>query len=177
MRIERLRQQLDFDLQWTAFPLHPETPQQGRLLSDLFAAHPGYMESMWPRLKAAAAELDLKFGERTETFNSRAASELACWAAEQNRAWPFHLAAYEAYFVHGKNLALPQVLKEITEQAGLPPEDVQLIIDERRYADQVDQDWARCAHRGVRAVPTIDDGKRQLVGFQSDAAMAEFLRG
>ncbi|MED6310622.1 MAG: DsbA family protein, partial [Pseudomonadota bacterium] len=36
-RIEKLREKYDIEMKWVHFPLHPETPQEGRALTDLFS--------------------------------------------------------------------------------------------------------------------------------------------
>ena len=37
MRIERLKAEHGVKVEWVHFPLHPETPAEGRSLADLFA--------------------------------------------------------------------------------------------------------------------------------------------
>jgi hypothetical protein len=37
VRIEKLRQAHKLRMKWIHFPLHPDTPQEGRSLADLFA--------------------------------------------------------------------------------------------------------------------------------------------
>jgi len=132
---------------------------------------------MWPRLRHAAEELQLVFGERTHTYNSRNACEAAKWAEQQGRGWAFHQAVYEAYFVTGQNIALPHVLQEAAEKAGLAPERIPQLLGQGEFAPAVDADWTRCASKGVRAVPTIDNGNRQQVGFHSQQALLDFLDG
>ena len=36
MRIEKLRTEHNVNIEWVHFPLHPETPPEGRSLDDLF---------------------------------------------------------------------------------------------------------------------------------------------
>ncbi len=72
-RIERLQKEFDIDINWTAFPLHPETPQEGRTLEELFAGRPINIEEMVAHLRNVAAELGLPFGNRDKTYNSRLA--------------------------------------------------------------------------------------------------------
>lgn len=175
MRIDKLCSELGLAIRWTAFPLHPETPVEGRRLDELFAAHPGYIESMWPRLQAAGDELGLNFARRTHTYNSRRACELAAWAEEQGAGRAFHLAAYAAYFEQGENLARVEVLQRIARQVGLDPEPVNEIIDQRRYADKVDADWQRCRELGVQAIPTLRVGSQALTGFQPEAVYRSLL--
>jgi len=76
-RVERLRQNYDVDVQWTYFPLHPETPVDGMLLKDLFAGRNFDLEAAHLRLKTLMDAEGLIFNQRSHTYNSRLAQELA----------------------------------------------------------------------------------------------------
>ena len=52
MRIEQLRKNFEIEIKWTAFPLHPETPEEGMTLEDLFAGRNYDIETSKQRLKA-----------------------------------------------------------------------------------------------------------------------------
>ncbi len=64
-------------------------------------------------LKQKATELGLPFGDRKRTYNSRLAQELGLWAESKDRGDAFHMAAFKAYFVDGKNLAQKEVLVDL----------------------------------------------------------------
>jgi len=68
-----LKKEYRIDVNWRAFPLHPETPKEGRLLADLFANQPLNIDQMVAHLKQKANELGLPFGDRKQTYNSRLA--------------------------------------------------------------------------------------------------------
>ena len=61
----------------------------------------------------------LPYGERTMTFNSRLAQELAAWADTQPDGWGIHDALFRAYFVDGVNLARPDNLIAVADRCGL----------------------------------------------------------
>jgi len=166
VRIEQLRREFDLDVRWSVFPLHPETPLEGQNLFDLFA---GRMDvaGMLARLRQVAGELELPFGERAYTFNSRKAQELGKWAEEMGAGEAFHQAVYRAYFGAGENIADQNVLKTIAGAVGLDPEQAMRVVDTGRYAFTVEADWQRAGELGVTAVPTLLFGPRRLVGFQS----------
>ena len=46
-------------IRWTAFPLHPETPSEGRTLEDLFAGRPINIDEMLAHMKNVAEGLGL----------------------------------------------------------------------------------------------------------------------
>lgn len=165
MRTDRLREEFDLSIRWSVFPLHPETPDEGRNLADLFAGRFD-IDAMMQRVHQVARELDLPFGQRTRTFNSRRAQELGKWAQEEGVGEAFNMAVYRAYFIDGRNIALPEELAAIAGGVGLDAEQALQVITSQRYAAAVDADWQRAAELGVTAVPTGIYQQRALVGFQ-----------
>jgi len=126
---------------------------------------------MLDRLRQVARELDLPFGERKMTFNSRLAQEMGKWAQDQGRGDAFHQAVFLAYFQRGENIARPPVLIQICSAVGLDPAAAKAALDQRSYRQAVDLDWQRSRQMGVTAVPTFVLGGQRLVGAQSYAAL------
>jgi predicted DsbA family dithiol-disulfide isomerase len=126
---------------------------------------------MLARLRQVARELDLPFGERKMTFNSRLAQELGKWAEDQGRGDAFHHAVFLAYFQRGENIARQPVLLQICSAVGLDPAAAQAVLDQRSYREAVDQDWQRSRQMGITAVPTFVLNGQRLVGAQSYAAL------
>jgi len=176
VRAERLSRDMGFDLRWIAFPLHPETPQEGRRLADLFAGRLDMLDRMKQHLKMRAEQLGVEMSDRTMTWNSRAASELAVWAEKMGRGWEFHQAVYRAVFVDGRNIAEIPVLEELAGAAGLPSDQVRDILQDRRHAKQIDEEWELCQRLGITAVPTFDNGRERLTGYVDDDMFEQFCR-
>jgi predicted DsbA family dithiol-disulfide isomerase len=165
VRTDRLREEFDLQLRWSVFPLHPETPEEGLELSRLFAGHMD-VDAVQQRLAQVASDLGLPIGRRSRTYNSRRAQELGKWAEEMSVGEAFHMAVYHAYFVDGRNIALPEVLVPIAAALGLDADRARQVLDTRSHAAAVDADWQRAAELGVSAVPTSIFEERVLVGFQ-----------
>jgi predicted DsbA family dithiol-disulfide isomerase len=170
-----LRRNYDIDVQWVAFPLHPETPPEGQTLEDLFAGRLLNVPQLVAKLKKVADENGLPFGERTMTFNSRLAQELGKWAEEHGKGDQFHDAVFRAYFADGKNIAERDVLIEIVQKVGLPEQEALRAIENRSYKQAVDKDWSRSAHAGVTAVPTFRVDGRTLTGAQPYEVLEKLL--
>ncbi len=100
------------DTVWVAFPLHPEIPEEGLTLEELFRGRNSDMDEMMARLKRVAREEGLPLGDRRRTYNSRLAQELGKWAEEKGRGEDFHAAVFRAYFADGKNIGKQQVLAD-----------------------------------------------------------------
>lgn len=162
-------------VRWVAFPLHPETPREGRTLESLFAGRDFDLPAMRRRLVQIAAELELPFGDRTMTYNSRLAQELGKWAESEGKGDAYHQAAFKAYFADGKNLALEQTLIEMVDSIGLSAGRARRVLSERPYRTAVDQDWAYSRKIGITAVPSFGLNNRLLVGAQPFESLARFV--
>lgn len=165
MRIERLQQEYGVELRWTVFPLHPETLEEGIELSELFAGRELDVKSMQRRLLQLAQTEGVALAERSRTCNSRRAQELGKWAETEGRGDAFRKAVYNAYFVEGRNIALPDELVRIAEIVGLTSDEARATMLNKSFAEAVDADWQRARELGVTAVPTHICGGKRLVGF------------
>ena len=162
-------------MQWVHFPLHPETPHEGRTLEDLFAGRFLNLPQLIAKLKKVAEENGLPFGERTMTFNSRLAQELGKWAEENGKGDAYHDDVFRAYFADGKNIAETEVLIDIVQKVGLPEQEARRAIENRSYRQAVDEDWSQSARAGVTAVPTFRVDGRTLTGAQPYEILEKFL--
>ncbi len=163
-------------MRWTAFPLHPETPEEGRTLEALFAGRPIDVPAMLAHLRQTAAQLKLPFGDRRMTFNSRRAQELGKWAEKQGHGWAFHQAVFRAYFVDGLNIARRSVLMKIASGIGLSGDNALAALTDGEFRQAVDDDWRRSRAMGITAVPTFCMNDQQLVGAQPYAELAAMVR-
>jgi predicted DsbA family dithiol-disulfide isomerase len=172
-----LQQVYDVDIAWIAFPLHPEIPEEGLTLEELFRGRSADVDGMMARLRRVAQEEGLPLGDRRRTYNSRLAQELGKWAEEQGRGKDFHAAVFKAYFADGKNIGKIPVLADLAASLGLPVEDAKEVLATRAFRAAVDRDWERCHTMGVRAVPTFLIGKDTLVGAHPYETLEEFMIG
>jgi predicted DsbA family dithiol-disulfide isomerase len=166
VRIEKLRTEHNVKIEWVHFPLHPETPAEGRSLADLFAGRGVDRKAMNAQMKARMEAEGLPYGERTMTYNSRLAQELGKWADTQPGGEAIHDALFRAYFVETRNIGDPAVLLEIVDKLGLSVEGAREVIEKRTFKDAVDQDWALSRQLGVTGVPTFVAGGYGVVGAQ-----------
>jgi predicted DsbA family dithiol-disulfide isomerase len=153
-------------IEWVHFPLHPETPAEGRALADLFAGRNVDLKSMHAQMKARMTAEGLPYGERTMTYNSRLAQELGKWADTQPGGEAIHDALFRAYFVEARDISRPEVLLEIAEQVGLSREAAREVLERRTFQAAVDEDWALSRQYGISGVPTFVAGPFGVVGAQ-----------
>jgi predicted DsbA family dithiol-disulfide isomerase len=157
------------------FPLHPETPAEGASLADLFRGRNIDLQAAHRRMQALMDAEGLPYRERTHTYNSRLAQELAKWADTKQGGEAIHDALFKAYFVDDRNIGDPAVLVDVARSVSLPGEEAATVVDERLYRSEVDADWAKSRAYGVTAVPTFVAGNRGVVGAQPYDTLAQLL--
>jgi predicted DsbA family dithiol-disulfide isomerase len=175
VRIEKLQKEHNVKVEWVHFPLHPETPAEGRSLADLFAGRGVDRKAMNAQMKARMDAEGLPYGERTMTYNSRLAQELGKWADTQPGGEAIHDALFRAYFVDTRDISQPAVLLDIVERVGLPVEAAREVLDKRTFKDAVDADWKLSRQYGITGVPTFVAGRYGVVGAQPYEALEQLV--
>ena len=176
MRIEKLRAEHNVKVEWVHFPLHPDTPAEGRALADLFAGRNVDRKAMHAQMKARMDAEGLPYGERTMTYNSRLAQELGKWADTQPGGEAIHDALFRAYFVEARDISQPAALLEIAKQVGLSVDGARDVLEKRTFKEAVDRDWELSRRYGVTGVPTFVAGRYGVVGAQPYEALEQLVR-
>jgi len=176
VRIERLKAEHNVKVEWVHFPLHPDTPAEGRALADLFAGRNVDRKAMHAQMKARMDAEGLPYGERTMTYNSRLAQELGKWADTQPGGEALHDALFRAYFVEARDISQPAVLLDIAEHVGLSVDGAREVLEQRTFKDAVDADWELSRRYRVTGVPTFVAGRYGVVGAQPYEALEQLVR-
>jgi len=163
-------------VKWVHFPLHPDTPQDGRSLEEMFAGRGYDIPKMQAQMRARMAAEGLPYGERKMTYNSRLAQELGKWADTQPGGEAIHDALFKAYFVDGLNIGDAGELVKIAASVGLPEDQARKVIETRSYKAAIDADWDKSRSYGVTGVPTFVAGGRGVVGAQPYEALEDLIR-
>lgn len=175
MRVEKLKAAYQIETVLVHFPLHPDTPMEGRSMAEFYAQRGTDPEEAYQRMKQLMDAEGLPYGRRTHTYNSRLAQELGKWADTQPGGERIHDRLYRAYFVEAKNLADVDLLVEIAASVGLPADEARAVIEERRFKDAVDADWAKSHQYGVTGVPTFVAARYGVVGAQPYGALQQLV--
>jgi len=176
VRIEKLKRNFNVDVKLVHFPLHPDTPPEGRPMADYFAARGLDPQAMYERMKERMDAEGLPYGKRTHTYNSRLAQELGKWADTQAGGEALHDALYRAYFVDSRNIGDPDVLLDIVGSVGLSVDEARQVIESRSFKDAVDADWEKSQRYGVTGVPTFVAGGYGVVGAQPYDVLEQLLQ-
>lgn len=175
--MERLRRECQIDIRITHFPLHPNTPEEGLTLEELFAGRNVNVSASQERMAKRMLQEGLAYGDRTMTYNSRLAQELATWAESRRDNREIHNALFQAYFVRGINLARVDELVRIAGQVGLSKEEAKEVLENRRFHNAVNVDWQRSHALGVTGVPTFIVENQRVAGAQPYEVLKKLVLG
>jgi predicted DsbA family dithiol-disulfide isomerase len=175
VRIEKLKQNFNVDIKLVHFPLHPDTPLEGKSMADLYAGRNADPDEMYRQMKERMDAEGLPYGKRTHTYNSRKAQELGKWADTQENGDVLHDALYRAYFVDTKNIGDVDVLVGVAEDNGFDGAEVRKVLEEDTFAAAVDEDWTKSRAYGVTGVPTFVAGGFGVVGAQPYEALEQLM--
>jgi len=171
--IEKLKANYPVRIQWVHFPLHPDTPQAGKSLEELFAGRD--IKPLKEQMIGLMKEAGLDYGQRTHTYNSRLAQELGKWADSQAGFEAIHDALYRAYFVDNVNIGDIDQLVGIASAVGLDAAQTRKVLENREFKEDVDQDWQRSREIGVTGVPTFYCSDLSVVGCQPYETLEKFV--
>lgn len=175
MGIDKLRQEENVTVSWSYFPLHPETPLEGRSLTELFRGREDAIEGFYQQIKSIADDYELPYSKRDMTYNSRLAQELGAWADTQENGEALHNKLYEAYFVENLNISDHSLLLSLVEKAGLDVSRAEEVITQRLFSIEIDQHWERAQTMGLSGVPTFVCDELYVVGHQQYETLMRFL--
>ena len=174
-RIKKIKNEFKVDIQLIHFPLHPETPREGRTLIELFGSNQEDIDQKNERMKELMILENLPYKNRTHTYNSRLAQEIGAWAQSIDNETSIHDNFFEAYFVQGLNVGLESVILDVVSKSGLNPEEARKVIKNRLFMKNIDDDWNKSRNYGVTGVPTYVYQKQSMVGAQPQENLVEFL--
>lgn len=174
-RVKKLKENFEIEVKLVHFPLHPETPNEGRRLMDLFGTDQAGIDEKNTRMHGLMAADGLPFKDRTHTYNSRLAQEIGTWADTLPGGAAIHDLFFEAYFVEGRNIGDVEVILDVVRKAELDVDAAREVIETRSFKDAVDADWSKSHAYGVTGVPTFVAGGHGMVGAQPYEALAAFV--
>ncbi len=174
-RVKKIKQNYDVKVQVVHFPLHPETPAEGRTLLDLFGSGPEDIKAKNTRMKGLMEAEGLPYNERSHTYNSRLAQEIGSWAETQPGGSAIHDKFFEAYFVDCRNVGDVEVVIDVVKSVGLDEQEARAVLAERRFKTAVDADWEKSRSYGVTGVPTFVSNGQTLVGAQPYETLQQLM--
>lgn len=181
--LERLDPATRIDLTIHPFELNPGLPAAGEvhleLITEKYNITPDQarVNREQIRARAAAVGFTMNRDDASRVYNTFDAHRLLGWAKEKNAQAALKLILLKAYFTDGKNIADRGVLAELARQAGLDGAEASAILASDRFAQEVKEEEALWAQRGISSVPAVVVNDRYLIsGGQPPEVFEEQLR-
>ena len=88
------------------------------------------------------------------------------YAQQQGQFYPFHLAAYKAYWEDCKDLGDMDVIREIALECGLDWQELSERLQSGYYRETVLAQYRQAVDLGIRGVPAFLIGNQLFTGAQ-----------
>ena len=164
----------DVALDWRGFELHPETPEGGVAIAELFG--PERVEPMRKHLQQVAEHFGVSGMQMPEHLpNTRRALRLAEVARDEGKLDEFRHRAMDAHWIEGRDLEDEAVLRDLAAASGLSDDALER-SHHPHYAGRVDAMRAEADEIGVSGIPTFILGPYGVVGAQPYEVLQELMR-
>ncbi len=173
--IKKLKREYDLEILYRAFPLHPDIPEGGMPIEELFGYNVPVMNEKMQKLEDIAASLGLPLAKRSVISDSRLSQELAKWVETKGKTEEYQDAIHAAYFSAGRNIADKAVLSEIVESCGLSKTEALEVIDTGAFSEAVNKDWIKSEELGIMVAPTYIMNGIRLMGSQPYEKLEELI--
>ena len=175
----------EVEVHWRSYELDPGAPTEPTqstavMLAKKYGQSPEGAKQMQDRVEAVAAEEGLVYRlSETLHLNTVDAHRVIHLAHEQGGnelQGRVKEALLEAYFTHARNVADPDVLREVAVASGLDPDRVDEVLGSREFEQQVWADIEQAQAYGATGVPFfVIDQKYGVSGAQPTEVFTQVL--
>lgn len=170
-------------IRWHPFELNPNMPPEGQNIREHVAEKYGSSAEDSAKARAHIAQLGAQLGfvfgydETSRIVNTFDAHRLLHWAGTQGVGHPLKMALFAAYFTDGRDVSDRAVLVDVARSAGFDAADVEKVLADGLFADEVRAGERFWHDNGVSGVPAMVFQRKHLVtGAQGEDRYAEILR-
>lgn len=175
------RPQLQTEIRWFPYQLHPEAPAEGYPYRETIERKYGrqMIDGMFARLAAAGKSVGIEFqlDRIARGANTLNAHRLIEWARTENCEDAMVEALFRAYFCDGRDIGNAEILAAIAGEVGMRGAAtlVQRLAGPDSRAEVLDR-IAYSRDQGVTGVPFfVFDGTLSLSGAQSEETFLHLL--
>jgi predicted DsbA family dithiol-disulfide isomerase len=179
--LDQLKDQFDFDVEYSPFELNPDMPLEGRnqkeYLMQKFGGETKYAQITSHVTKVAAEEgLNFDFTSQHISPNTRSAHRIIWFAKSKGKQLEIKEALMKAYFEKGVDLSKKENLALVASEVGLSSKEVIALLESEEGLAEVVFAEQGNYQRGVTGVPfyVIND-KYGISGAQPVEAFIEAL--
>jgi len=170
-RLDKLKRELDFEVEWMPFELHPEVPQAGMSMDKYFQ---GAGAELVNNVLDYGKDVEIEINTRS-LYNSRSSLKANEYAKKVGKFDAFHKAIFQAYMVDDKNIGDLEALLDIAEEAGLDREKTKKYIESTEAEEAMTNSKNEALRLGINSVPSFIIGKNLIRGAYPYDTMKQFF--
>ena len=179
--MHELQTELNFEISWKPYELHPEIPQEGYdkklYMQQRFGSSSG--KSPYNEITKIGESVGFEFNfSKTERIPNTFMAHRLLWKAEQyNLQTELSEALFQAYFSEGLNIGSKEILAEVSESVGMDKEEVINFLDSKEGGQEIADLEMNFIEKSIGAVPTYFINDKYIIqGGQEPETFVSFLK-
>ena len=179
--MEELKSELDFEISWKPYELHPEIPQEGYdkklYVQQKFGSSGG--KSRYDEITKIGESLNFNFNfSKTKRIPNTFMAHRLLWKSEEyNLQTELSEALFTAYFTDGLDIGSKEILAQISESVGLDKNEVLNFLDSKEGGQETADLEMNFIEKSIGAVPTYFINDKYIIqGGQEPETFVSFLR-
>tara|TARA_B100001173_G_scaffold272787_1_gene251490 strand:- start:1707 stop:2360 length:654 start_codon:yes stop_codon:yes gene_type:complete len=179
--MHELQTELNFEISWKPYELHPEIPQEGYdkklYMQQKFGSSSG--KSPYNEITKIGESVGFEFNfSKTERIPNTFMAHRLLWKAEQyNLQTELSEALFRAYFSEGLNIGSKEILAEVSELVGMDKEEVINFLDSKEGGQEIADLEMNFIEKSIGAVPTYFINDKYIIqGGQEPETFVSFFK-
>jgi len=179
--MHELQTELNFEISWKPYELHPEIPQEGYdkklYMQQKFGSSSG--RSPYNEITKIGESVGFEFNfSKTERIPNTFMAHRLLWKAEQyNLQTELSEALFRAYFSEGLNIGSKEILAEVSELVGMDKEEVINFLDSKEGGREIADLEMNFIEKSIGAVPAYFINDKYIIqGGQEPETFVSFLK-
>ena len=179
--IKKLQNQMEFDVSWRPYELHPEIPEDG-FDKELYMKQKfgnSSRSNFTSNIKELGESLGFQFNfSKSKTIpNTFKAHRFIWYIKDQELQTKLSEALFYAYFTEGKDIGSTKVLGQIGEDLGLDQKEIIKFLDSKEGGKEVEDLEINAMESAITSVPTyIINDRFILHGGQESNTFVSFFK-
>ena len=179
--MEELNSELNFEISWKPYELHPEIPQEGYdknlYMQQKFGSSGG--KSRYDEITRIGKSLNFNFNfSKAQRIPNTFMAHRLLWKSEEyNLQTELSEALFSAYFTDGLDIGSKEILAQISESVGMNKDEIFKFLDSKEGGQETADLEMNFIEKSIGAVPTYFINDKYIIqGGQEPETFVSFLK-
>ena len=179
--MEELKSELDFEISWKPYELHPEIPQEGYdknlYMQQKFSSSGS--KSRYDEIARIGKSLNFNFNfSKAERIPNTFMAHRLLWKSEEYKLQTeLSEALFSAYFTDGLDIGSKEILAQISESVGMNKDEIFKFLDSKEGGQETADLEMNFIEKSIGAVPTYFINDKYIIqGGQEPETFVSFLK-